>query len=205
MPRKQRPLDRDDSIVRDASLIVIASEDTYAVDHYFQRFHTTRVRVRVLPTMGGCSAPTAVIARLDEYAKEYEIGLGDELWVCIDCDRWPPSVLNKVIAECHQKSYRIAISIPCFELWIYLHFGDAPATTGITCADMTNRLTAHMPGYNKQAISRVQLTLAQVEQAIARARMLPNPKLLKRGVAATGLHEVMASLQKREPSLRLRQ
>ena len=30
MPLRRRPLDRDGGVVRDASLIVIASEDTYA-------------------------------------------------------------------------------------------------------------------------------------------------------------------------------
>jgi hypothetical protein len=204
MPRKPRPLDRDDGIVRDASLIVIASEDTYAVAHYFQRFHTTRVRVCVLPTMDGRSSPAAVIARLDEYAKEYEIGDGDELWACIDLDRWQESMLNQVIGSCHQKGYGIAISSPCFELWIYLHFADAPATNVSTCREMTRYLTAHVPGYHKQALSNVPLTLARVQQAITRARVLPDPKLLNRGVVATGLHEVMASLQKREPNLRLR-
>ena len=35
MPRKKRPLDRDGGVLRDASLIVIASEDEYIVKDYF--------------------------------------------------------------------------------------------------------------------------------------------------------------------------
>ena len=65
MPRKTRPLDRDRGVVRDASLIVIASEDEYVVRDYFSRFATRRVQVVVIPTEDGRSAPADVIARLD--------------------------------------------------------------------------------------------------------------------------------------------
>lgn len=34
MPRKTRPLDRESGVVRDASLVIIASEDTYAVQQF---------------------------------------------------------------------------------------------------------------------------------------------------------------------------
>jgi hypothetical protein len=204
MPRKNRPLDRDEGFVRDASLIVVASEDTYAVDHYFRRFHTTRVKVEVLPTVDGRSSPAAVVKRLDDYAKQYDIGDRDELWACIDLDRWPPAGLQEVIASCHRKEYRIAISSPCFELWIYLHFADVPKTGVNTCSEMTALLQAHVPGYHKQSVSEVELTIARVNDAVARAKNLPDPKLLQRGVAATGLHEVMQSLALRERQLRLR-
>ena len=36
MPLKKRPLDRDRGVLRDASLIVIASEDTYAMQAAFE-------------------------------------------------------------------------------------------------------------------------------------------------------------------------
>jgi hypothetical protein len=66
MPRKKRLLDRDAGIVRDASLIVIASEDTYAVKDYFSRFRTRKVQFIVVPTEDCHSAPVngqAIIAR----------------------------------------------------------------------------------------------------------------------------------------------
>jgi len=43
MPRRQRPLIRDSNMERDTSLIVIASEDTHAVERYFDRFKPRRV------------------------------------------------------------------------------------------------------------------------------------------------------------------
>jgi hypothetical protein len=202
MPRKPRPLDRAGGVVRDASLIVIASEDTYAVEQYFHKFHTTKVLVEVLPTVNGKSSPAAVIERLADYARKWQIGVEDEIWACID--RWPVSGLHQVIAQCHRNGYRIAISSPCFELWIYLHFANAPTTTVNNCSQMTALLATHISGYHKKAISGLPLTLDQVHRAIERAKTLPDPKALTPGVVATGLHEVMSSLQSRENELRLR-
>ncbi len=57
MPLKKRPLDRDSGVLRDARLIVIASEDTYAVADYFKRFRTRRLQFIIIPTEGGQSRP----------------------------------------------------------------------------------------------------------------------------------------------------
>ena len=67
MPRKKRPLDRDSGVLRDAKLIVIASEDKYAVQSYFRRFRTKKAQFVVLPTEDCHSSPENVIARLDKY------------------------------------------------------------------------------------------------------------------------------------------
>jgi len=86
--RRKRPLDRSTEILSDSPLIVIASEDTHAVRQYFDFFRSTRIQFRVLPTDEGKSAPHHVLARLDEYRREFEIGERDELWLVSDCDHW---------------------------------------------------------------------------------------------------------------------
>ena len=91
MPRKKRPLDRDAGVLRDASLVVIASEDTYAVKDYFSRFKTRRLQFVVVPTEDGRSAPGAVIARLDEYKNREATEDNDQFWLCIDKDHWAES------------------------------------------------------------------------------------------------------------------
>jgi hypothetical protein len=62
MPRRQRPLIRDSDTERDANLIVIASEDTHAVERYFDRFQPRRVQFRFLPTQESCSRPAPIRA-----------------------------------------------------------------------------------------------------------------------------------------------
>ena len=75
--RKKRPLDREAKHVRDANLVVIASEDRYAVRQYFDFFESTRIQFRVLETTDGKSAPEHILERINEYINDFEIGKGD--------------------------------------------------------------------------------------------------------------------------------
>src|SRR3954465_14530523 len=86
--RRKRPLDRKAKPVRDASLVVIASEDRYAVGQYFDFFKSTRIQFRVLETQDGKSAPAHVLHRISEYMREFDIGEGDAFCVVCDCDHW---------------------------------------------------------------------------------------------------------------------
>ena len=122
MPRKKRQLSREGGLLRDASLIVIASEDRYAVKQYFGRFQFDRVFVDVLPTEEGEGAdPDRVLQRLIDYARDNITVDGDSLWVCVDRDRWTDAMLIAVHRECRQRGYSFILSKPCFELWMLLH------------------------------------------------------------------------------------
>lgn len=63
--RKKRPLKREISHLRDASLIIIASEGEVTEKVYFESylFESMRVQVRVLETRMGISSPTAVLPK----------------------------------------------------------------------------------------------------------------------------------------------
>lgn len=203
MPRNRRPLDREGGRVRDASLIVIASEDTYAVKHYLAKFLTKRVQFIVLPTAGGRSSPAAVLERLDQYQRQYEIGEGDEFWVCIDLDHWAQdnhiSNLLLVQQRCRQKQgYRLAISHPCFDLWILLHFQDPPSGGFRDCEDVAKVLRGIIPGYDKKSIEQLPISVEQVEQAIERAKGLPDGESLAPSGPTTQMHLILESLRAKE-------
>jgi hypothetical protein len=104
--RRKRPLDRKANPVRDASLVVLASEDRYAVRQYFDFFQSTRIQFKVLETQDGKSAPEHVLNRLNEYLEEFEIGEGDSFWLVCDCDHWvqPNHIhnLTYVLQQCRQ-------------------------------------------------------------------------------------------------------
>ena len=199
MPRKRRPLDRDDGVVRDASLIVIASEDRYAVKDYFDKFQSKRFRFRVLPTDDGRSSPEAVLQRLDDYRQEFDVGEDDELWACIDLDHWADANhianLRRVRQMAGQKGYRLAISHPCFEFWILLHFQDSPTSEIGRCADVSAILKGHSPGYSKASIKDLVLTVQQVEQAIERAEKLISEDPFSRDRPSTQMHLILESLR----------
>jgi hypothetical protein len=171
--RKKRPLDRKAKLVRDASLVVIASEDKYAVRQYFDFFESSRIQFKVLETQDGKSAPEHVLARLNEYIDEFEIGDGDTFWLICDCGHWiePNHIhnLTQALKECRQKSIQFALSNPCFDLWLYLHFADFPAEDKLTCGQVAQRLKAAAGGYDKTKIYNLPIDDRKVRVAVARS------------------------------------
>lgn len=171
--RKKRPLDRSLGVVRDANLIVLASEDKYAVRQYFELFRSTRIQFKVLPTENGKSAPGHVMARLNEYMKEFDFGEGDKFWVVCDCDHWIESghiqSLTQVIRECRQKGIQVALSNPCFELWLLLHFAEFPEDPELTRADVEQRIRNVVGAYDKTRIDKLPIQDHHVKEAVRRS------------------------------------
>jgi hypothetical protein len=172
--RKKRPLDRTPNLVRDTKLIVIASEDTYAVRQYFDFFRSTRIQFKVLETQGGKSAPEHVLARIDEYMKEYEIGERDEFWLVLDCDHWVNSGhiqnLIRVMQECRQKGIQIALSQPCFDLWLLLHFAEFPTEKNLTRAQIEKKIREAVGSYDRTKVYKLPFDSNCVKAAIKRSK-----------------------------------
>ena len=195
MPKKSRPLDRTSGAPRDTSIVVIACEDTHAVKQYFSKFRTRRVQYNILPTVDGDSSPRAVLERLDFYRSEFATEEHDELWICIDADHWirgqHQREFSQMLQECRSKGYGVAISNPCFEVWLLMHFaevddslllellGEEPSgvvtddqRSSFRCDKFEARLRQAAGGYNKSNVARLRLTAEQVLQATERARRL---------------------------------
>lgn len=66
--------------------------------------------------------------------------------------------------------FRLAISNPCFELWLLLHVADAPAVAG-RCDGVEAELRRKLGGYSKTNIPTARL-MPGVDEAITRARTL---------------------------------
>lgn len=171
MPRKPRPLDRVSGVLRDANLIVIASEDTYAVEKYFRRFKTRRVQFDSIPTKDCRSSPPAVFERLKAAKAKYEQIEGDSYWLCVDRDSWKEHAFEEVVHQASRQNYGVAISDPCFEIWILLHFEDLPSTFS-NCGEVVKHLQSRIGGYTKQCCQIMDLKEQQVHDAMTRARAL---------------------------------
>jgi hypothetical protein len=200
MPRRQRPLIRDSDTVRDASLIVIASEDTHAVERYFGRFRPRRVKFRILPTEEGRSSPQAILDRLDAYRNEFQIGGDDELWYCGDTDHWITGNhlpnLHRVLSHCHHQDYFVALSNPCFELWLLLHF-EEPPDLPLNCTAVRERLRAVAGGYSKPNGCVAKITEEHVRHAIARAELADTAPSVPNN-PSTRVHRIVKSMADRQ-------
>jgi len=110
---------------RDSKLIIIASEGTKTEKVYFEAlkeyFNNTRLHIEVLERLES-SDPTNVVKTLDKFKSEYNLRINlDQLWLVIDVDRWGNRKLSNVSQQCIQKSYKLAVSNPAFEIWLLLH------------------------------------------------------------------------------------
>ena len=172
--RKKRPIQRSEDRTRDASLVVIASEDRFAVKQYFEMFHSTRIQFHVLETDHGQSSPEHVMARLEQYLNEYSVGDGDQFWLVCDTDHWIESNhihnLVEVVKRCKQKDISVALSNPCFDLWLLLHFDDFPTASSVTCGQVGDLIRAKLSTFNKTRVFDLPISELEVFNAIARSR-----------------------------------
>ncbi len=170
---------------RDAQLFIIATEGK-TEKPYFEIFQDSRIKVEVLPTgEDNKSAPEYVIERLNEFAQQYDFGEEDTLWLVVDVDRWGAKKLSSVCRQAKQKKYRLAISNPCFEVWLCLHLEDLdPNNT--TCQAFEKRLRLILGSYNKSNLDTTPY-VEHIPDAIQRAKQL-HPKANQNWPPTPGSH-----------------
>ena len=159
--------------VRDSRLIVIATEGEKTEKQYFENlFNSPIIQVKILETKPeDKSAPRYVFERLDAYKKSYDIHGDDELWLMIDVDRWEMKELKAVCRLAKQKGFFVAISNPCFELWLRLHFAEADIKD-TNCKALKARLKAELGSYNWANLDLTLYTSGNIALAIKRAQAL---------------------------------
>lgn len=114
---------------RDATLHIIATEGEKTEPWYFEGLDAAgfidlrRVRIEILPSSDGLSAPAAVLARLDAFVLPTRWRAFDRRWVVVDVDRWPSASLHEVHKQATASGWFV-LSNPCFEVWLQLHFTD---------------------------------------------------------------------------------
>ena len=178
---------------RDARLIVIASEGKDTERIYFKalakEYTNLRVHVHILERSENeqnNSSPEHVLKQLNDYKSKYDLEADDELWLVVDKDRWTEAMVSHVATECSQEvAMHMALSNPCFELWLLLHMEDAASLSPEEQEQwMKNRrrsknadpylkvrLRQKMGSYHESSYDALTL-IAHIEDAIERARAL---------------------------------
>jgi hypothetical protein len=126
-----------------------------------------------IPNAGG--APLALVraaVRLKEEAEQEAaraddpFAAYDEVWCVFDIDDHPAIPEARQLAASH--GVELAISNPCFELWLVLHFRDSP---GAQHRDQVHTiLRGFIPGYDKRF--RFEVVVSGVNDAATRARRM---------------------------------
>lgn len=159
-------------------MFIVATEDTYAPKQYFEGFRLPRVSIEVVETNDTQSAASHVVARLkkvvDDAKRFGDVTSDDQFWVLLDTDHWiePNHVasFSRAIKEAKDAGFRIAVSNPCFELWLLLHVADVVLPLSDAAA-ATAQLRAAISRYSKTNVP-VDTFMPLIQVAIARAEKL---------------------------------
>ncbi len=165
MIRKKRGYQRETpkDLLRDYRLFAIACEGGKREPHYFKLFEHFSERIKVdiiedkvhdeelMQKHETKSAPKWVLDRAIKYIEHEGLIDEDELWFVMDVDRWETGQIKEVIDYCQKsKNWNIALSNPCFEIWLYLHKKSDIDTLEInSCNDFKNLIAGlDKGGYN---------------------------------------------------------
>lgn len=171
--RTPRPLNRDTADFRDDRLFIVACDDTYAPEQYFSFFNITRVQIHVVPTKDNSSVAKYVLGRLLEFEHQED----DELWMLLDTDHCIQGHHKKgfiqAIQDAKQRGVHVALSKPCFELWLLLHHVDAETVISLSNAKETEKALRKVLGeYNKTQLKETDYPLKSIGDACFRAEKL---------------------------------
>ncbi len=175
--KKKRPLSREEKTYADDRLIIVACEDRYAPAQYFDLLPNQRIKVKTLATEDGRSNPQAIFDRLTAYKDEFDLHEFDQLWLALDTDHWASGNHKKTLANvlkvCQQQGIRVAMSNPCFDLWLLLHQTDIGQEEALaSAADVAQRFREARNEFNKRRLDPTHYTASSIVEAVKRAMRL---------------------------------
>jgi hypothetical protein len=134
--------------------VLIVCEGTRTEPGYFSELrHAERIPIDLIVSPGG--VPKTLVARAVELKnlaeKEAKSGKDDnllyeEVWCVFDIDEHPS--IPDAKQQARDNEIELAISNPCFELWILLHFRDQRAH--IERGVVQRECTKYLPDYEKK-------------------------------------------------------
>jgi hypothetical protein len=89
-------------------------------------------------------------------------------------------------------SFEAVVSVPCFELWLLLHFEDIQAP--LHRHDALCQLKNHIPDYDKGAEGIFNLTSNKLEIAIERAQILADANSQHQDQPYSDIHKLIKEL-----------
>ena len=137
-------------------VILVVTEGRVTEPEYLRGFarasQNPRVRIEIV---GGVGAPRTIVEAARELKKaadkrarvENDENLRyDEVWCVFDVDQHPNLQDAKQMAR--DNGLRLAVSNPCIELWLWLHFADQPGARHRH--ELQKMIRQHIANYEKQ-------------------------------------------------------
>ncbi len=191
--RQRQQLERKVNQRASYDRILIVTEGSKTEPNYFKgirrwyRLQTTNVAV--CSSISGTSPIQVVNSAYDlfikgDHSRSIEARRFDQVYAVFDRDEHPDFIDALKRAESYKGKLKnddkesvlfMAIpSIPCFELWLLLHFEDIKSP--IERHETLGRLKTHIPEYKKNSQNIFEITKQHLEQASRRAALLSQQK-----------------------------
>lgn len=218
MPREPIPLIREGGFLEAEKMFVLSYEGKISEKKYFEDFRNSELfndsgLIEIIslkrPTNRG-SDPISVKKLLLEAKKEYRFKDTDEFWLIIDRDDWEEihnHNFDKLVEDCKKENnFFLAMSNPCFEIWLILHLKDINefdeeekvkimSNEKISISkNYIDKVPSEIQGrgYNKRPNPRIFLPLTKV--AIDRAKELDNENQDYPKQLGTHIHKLIEKL-----------
>jgi hypothetical protein len=117
----------------------------------------------VIKVHGSSGAPLAVVKKAYELFTE-DSDQFDECWAVFDVDDFD---ISNALKEARQREVNVAVSNPCFEYWLLLHFCEHRSY--ITTKQVATKILNSLPSYDKTGL-RMRDFSDGVKDATRRAR-----------------------------------
>ncbi|WP_328647018.1 RloB family protein [Amycolatopsis sp. NBC_00348] len=157
---RRRPAFREQ---RSSLLVVCGAKATEPA--YFDGLKRARRNPAVTIKIKAKPADPETVVKYGAELRRRAQGTYDAVWCVVDVDEFD---LDRTAATARRLQVNLAISNPCFEYWLLLHFEACAAP--LTCySDVEKRLRRHVPGYHKSAL-RFDDFAHGVDKAVERAR-----------------------------------
>ena len=165
---------RKPSTRRYKKLFLIAAEGHNTEPSYFrelQKLCESKL-IQCLPRESHATDPNNILLDLKRMMRKAGLQAGDEVWLVADLDNRSEQDFQDVIdwSQTVRSGTRhdLALSNPCFEYWIILHFDEGK---NITDAESCRDFLRKHPAYEVRTKRIMQggVTLNQIKRAIARA------------------------------------
>jgi hypothetical protein len=115
---------------------------------YFQGLRQARRNPAVTIKLKAKPADPDTVVRYAAGLRDNAADTYDEVWCVVDVDEFD---VAKAVVTARRVRVNLAISNPCFEYWLLLHF--EACTAPLTCySDAATRLRRHIPEYDKPAL-----------------------------------------------------
>jgi ribosomal protein S15P/S13E len=125
----------------------ICTEGEKTEPEYFSMFKKNGLTVEIVP----CNRKTnydGIINKIDKILKyEKHFNITPEVWLVADIDNNKKEDFNKLQAWLIKNKCFSAISSPCFEYWLLLHFEEVKGRLNVNRC--IKKLKKHVPNYNK--------------------------------------------------------